>query len=67
MGEMLCAVSLPASHATGFNFSVNTVLTSERERKKAKETGGGEEVVYVKGRKVQRTKRRREGCFLRDT
>lgn len=45
--EGLCSVTL-ASHATGFNLSVNTVLTSERERKKAEEASEGE--VNGKGR-----------------
>ena len=34
---------IQASHATEFNLSVGTALTSERERNKAEETGEGEE------------------------
>lgn len=44
MKDALCSVT-PAAHATGFNLSVsvNTLLTSERDRKKAEVTGEGEE------------------------
>lgn len=41
-GDALFLVS-PTSHAKGFNLSVSTLLTSERERKKAEETGEVEE------------------------
>lgn len=60
--DVLCSAT-PTLHTTGLNLSVNTVLTSERERKKAKETSKKEESSQVMETEVQCDEVENKGCF----